>query len=72
MITSKKAPPMIFSQRELATILHGLRQTQEELLHGVDLLKCLHFCSESIKPLNLKEINDLCERLNTDFSGTAI
>jgi hypothetical protein len=56
---------MKLNKSELATILHGLRQTQREILDGVKLDGLLHFAPPD-KPLSLGQIDDLCERLNLD------
>ena len=55
---------MKLNRRELAAVLHGLRETQRQILNGIKLDGLLHF--EGIKALTLEEIDRLCERLNTD------
>lgn len=53
---------MRFTERELTTILYGLRQVQQEEAEFV--AGAVHFID--IDPLNDDEIDDLCERLNCD------
>lgn len=53
------------SHRELATILHGLRLIQcEGRIEGCASGACDHFEEPGTEPLNNKEIDDLCERIN--------
>jgi hypothetical protein len=60
------------NKRELATVLHSLRQTQREIQNGAKLDEALHFGPEGIKPLTVLEISDLCERLNTEKTPTIL
>ncbi len=53
-------------QREIATVLHALRETQREIQNGEDLSEKLHFAVDGIKPLTVKEIDALCERINLE------
>jgi hypothetical protein len=70
------------SRRELASVLHGLRLMQEQWepkMHGCTSVglheplelsepnSCDHFCDEEDSPLGPVEIDELCERLNTEF-----
>ena len=54
---------MIFTERELATILHGLRLIQcGGRLEGCAVADCEHFADDDI--LTDNEIDDLCEQIN--------
>src|ERR1039458_8926408 len=70
------------TRRELASVLHGLRLMQEQWepkmhrctsigLHDpLELSEpnsCDHFCDEEDSPLSPDEIDQLCERLNTEI-----
>ena len=70
------------TRRELASVLHGLRLMQEQwepTMHGCSSISlhepqelsepnsCDHFCDEEDSPLNPTEIDELCERLNTEI-----
>lgn len=53
-----------FNDRELATVLHGLRMAQEQITGDGDCWTraCDHF--DEVEPMNDIEIDALCERLN--------
>ena len=56
-------PIQVFNDRELATILHGLRIIQAEgRIEGCSAADCDHF--DEAEPLTNDEIDALCERLN--------
>lgn len=52
------------TRRETATVLHALRVFQAEQKGRRECVACRHF--DGIKPLDPKEIDALCERLNTE------
>ncbi len=60
---------MRLNKRQIASVLAALRHWQRHLsIHGSAVSTrgsayCEHFMHES--PLSIKEIDDLCERLNT-------
>ncbi|MFC1783810.1 hypothetical protein ACFL02_09545 [Planctomycetota bacterium] len=64
----KKRIPILINQRELATILAALRYYQEENLSDSDKIsqeiKEIATNAGLLKPLNLKEVDELCERIN--------
>lgn len=49
--------------RERATVLAALRYWQQDLAENADPPICAHF-DEQITALTVKEIDDLCERIN--------
>ena len=54
---------VVFTDRELATVLHGLRTIQcEGRIEGCAAGDCEHF--DDAEALTNAEIDDLCERLN--------
>ena len=57
--------PVPLSNRELATILAALRYWQQDLANNEDdgPICAVHF-NDTIKPLSVEEIDELCERLN--------
>ena len=70
-----------FNRRQLAGVLHGLRLMQEQWepkMHGCASIglheplelsepnSCDHFCDEEDSPLGPGEIDELCDRLNTN------
>ena len=70
------------TRRELASVLHGLRLMQDQWepkMHGCTSIglneplelsepnSCDHFCDEEDSPLSPDEIDQLCERLNTEI-----
>ena len=57
---------MKLSDRELATVLAALRYWQDEMAPYEDGSTSEHF--QEVTPLTTKEIDDLCERLNTGES----
>lgn len=63
---------MKLNKRELATVLHSLRVTQEFIRTGTDISSCIHFSRDKIKPLTFDEIDDLCEQLNTWEESTRL
>jgi hypothetical protein len=66
----------MLNRRELATVLAALRLWQarrENSLSAVTpaagqmaALEAIHHCEEELKPLRTREIDQLCERLNTN------
>lgn len=52
--------------RELAAILAGLRNLQQDIIHEELALsiKAIMDDSKEVKPLTVDEIDELCERLN--------
>jgi len=52
------------NKRELATVLHSLRETQRQIQDGEDLSGSLHFSEDT--PLTAVEIDALCEELNCE------
>ncbi len=55
---------MKLSDRELATLLAALRYWQQDLTESEEGPISEHF--EDVEPLTVEEIDDLCERLNTE------
>jgi hypothetical protein len=53
-----------FNERELATVLAALRCFQDCASDAIDVTAYPHF--DGVDPLTTKEIDELCERLNTD------
>lgn len=51
------------SKRELATVLHALRHTQN-IIKSMDISASPHFAAEGIQPLTGLEIDRLCEQLS--------
>lgn len=68
-----------FNERELATVLHGLRLTQEQALPdwqkadaqtvACRIAQCIHFNEAPV--LAPEEIDDLCERINVAIDPAA-
>jgi hypothetical protein len=55
--------PRVFTEREIATILHGLRMIQcEGRIEGCAAGMCEHF--EDYDELSNEEIDSLCEKIN--------
>lgn len=59
----ERSPLEVFNDREIATILHGLRMIQcEGRIEGCAAGDCEHF--DDVEALTTEEIDALCERLN--------
>lgn len=58
------------SDRELATVLAALRFWQRALAENEDEAPVADHFVEDIRPLSCEEIDELCERLNTE-TGSA-
>ncbi|MBC8218079.1 MAG: hypothetical protein H8E73_06400 [Planctomycetes bacterium] len=61
---------LVVDKRELATILAALRFHQDENLQGAtnipdEVIKDIATGGGSLKPLDLKAVNRLCEKINT-------
>lgn len=56
---------MVFSQRELATVLAALRFWARTGISGTPLEHSIATEGEVLRPLNMEEVDVLCERLNT-------
>ena len=56
---------MVFSQRELATVLAALRFWARTGISGTPLEHSIATEGEVLRPLNTEEVDVLCERLNT-------
>ncbi len=56
---------MVFSQRELATVLAALRFWARAGISGTPLEHSIATEGEVLRPLNTEEVDVLCERLNT-------
>lgn len=58
--------PARLNKRELATVLAALRSWQQNFTHDEDgPIDADHF-DDTITPLSVGEIDELCERLNFD------
>ena len=56
--------PLHLTDRELATVLAALRYWQQDLADNDDGPICPDHFTDTITPLTVDEIDDLCERLN--------
>ena len=56
---------MVFSQRELATVLAALRFWARTGISGTPLEHSIATEGDVLRPLNTEEVDVLCERLNT-------
>ena len=66
----KKQFELVVDRRELATILAALRFHQDENLRDScdipdEVIKGIATDSDSLKPLDSKDVNRLCEKINT-------
>ena len=56
--------PVCLSERELATVLAALRHWQSDRAEDENVPNSAEHFDLTITPLNVEEIDELCERLN--------